>query len=216
MLTRAVFPRRSLSLYRFHRLSVIPRRPLRVARAYYATEKEHSQSSKTPTRRENIYTLPNLLTTSRIIACPVLGWSIIQGNFPLATGLLIYAGISDLVRLSSLRGLLGTDLSSQLDGYIARRYNSGTVIGSILDPAADKALMTTLVVSLAYKGMLPCEFTSFNARTTHSCILHHLSTTCCCCPWAGRPPEYFSILLPMDIVAPTGMQITRIIPWILA
>ena len=30
-----------------------------------------------------------------------------------------------------------------------------TVLGTILDPAADKALMTTLTVSLAYKSMLP-------------------------------------------------------------
>ena len=30
-----------------------------------------------------------------------------------------------------------------------------SVLGSILDPAADKALMTTLTVTLAVKGMLP-------------------------------------------------------------
>ncbi|PVG04663.1 hypothetical protein CPB86DRAFT_692717 [Serendipita vermifera] len=90
------------------------------------------------TRRENIYTIPNLLTTSRILSCPILGWAIVQGNFPLATGLLAYAGFSDL-----------------LDGYIARKYKSGTVLGSILDPAADKTLMTTLVISLAYQNMLP-------------------------------------------------------------
>lgn len=58
--------------------------------------------------------------------------------------------------------LTRTDIGSQLDGYIARKYDSGTVIGSILDPAADKTLMTTLVVSLAYKGMLPRGFGSFS------------------------------------------------------
>lgn len=31
----------------------------------------------------------------------------------------------------------------------------GSVLGTILDPAADKALMTTLTVALAWKGMLP-------------------------------------------------------------
>lgn len=31
----------------------------------------------------------------------------------------------------------------------------GTVLGSILDPAADKLLMTTMVVTLAMKDMLP-------------------------------------------------------------
>lgn len=31
----------------------------------------------------------------------------------------------------------------------------GTVFGSILDPAADKALMTTLTIALAVRGLLP-------------------------------------------------------------
>lgn len=43
----------------------------------------------------------------------------------------------------------------QLDGWIARRFNMRSVFGTILDPAADKTLMTTLVVTLAYKGLLP-------------------------------------------------------------
>ena len=54
--------------------------------------------SERPTLRENIYTIPNLLTVSRIFACPAIGWSIFNDNFYLATGLLVYAGLSDLVR----------------------------------------------------------------------------------------------------------------------
>ncbi|KAF9240598.1 CDP-alcohol phosphatidyltransferase-domain-containing protein, partial [Melanogaster broomeanus] len=91
-----------------------------------------------PTIRENIYTIPNLLTVSRILACPILGWSILEGDFYLATGLLVYAGLSDSV-----------------DGFLARRFGMSSVLGTILDPAADKALMTTLTVTLAIKGMLP-------------------------------------------------------------
>ncbi|KAI6130164.1 hypothetical protein EV401DRAFT_2054329 [Pisolithus croceorrhizus] len=75
---------------------------------------------------------------SRILACPVLGWSILQDNFYLATGLLVYAGLSDLV-----------------DGFLARRFNMRSVLGTILDPAADKTLMTTLTVTLTMKGLLP-------------------------------------------------------------
>ncbi|KIJ07063.1 hypothetical protein PAXINDRAFT_19732 [Paxillus involutus ATCC 200175] len=90
------------------------------------------------TIRENIYTIPNFLTVSRILACPVLGWSILNDNFYLATGLLVYAGLSD-----------------SLDGFLARRFNMQSVLGTILDPAADKTLMTTLTVTLAMKGMLP-------------------------------------------------------------
>ena len=47
--------------------------------------------------------------------------------------------------------------STQLDGWIARRFNMRSVFGTILDPAADKTLMTTLVVTLAIKGLLPGE-----------------------------------------------------------
>lgn len=49
------------------------------------------------TIRENIYTLPNFLTLTRILACPVLGWSIITGDFYLASGLVVYAGLTDYV-----------------------------------------------------------------------------------------------------------------------
>ena len=34
----------------------------------------------------------------------------------------------------------------------------GSVMGSILDPAADKLLVTTLTVTLAINGSLPREF----------------------------------------------------------
>ncbi|KAI6164553.1 CDP-alcohol phosphatidyltransferase-domain-containing protein [Pisolithus thermaeus] len=95
-------------------------------------------SHENVTLREDIYTVPNLLTMSRILACPVLGWSILQDNFYLATGLLVYAGLSDLV-----------------DGFLARRFNMRSVLGTILDPAADKTLMTTLTVTLTMKGLLP-------------------------------------------------------------
>lgn len=42
-----------------------------------------------------------------------------------------------------------------LDGYIARRWNKRTVVGTVIDPMADKMLMTVLTVSLAAKGALP-------------------------------------------------------------
>ncbi|EPT03049.1 hypothetical protein FOMPIDRAFT_1022636 [Fomitopsis schrenkii] len=102
-------------------------------------QKEPVQNTKPlATLRENIYTIPNLLTVSRIIACPVLGWAIVHDNFEFATALLVYAGLTDTV-----------------DGYIARRFKMTSVLGTILDPAADKTLMTTLTLTLAYKGMIP-------------------------------------------------------------
>ncbi|KAJ3752803.1 CDP-alcohol phosphatidyltransferase-domain-containing protein [Lentinula raphanica] len=108
--------------------------PLLPPRSNYSTEPPRRKLAL----RENIYTLPNLLTTSRILACPAIGWSILQGQFDLATSLLVYAGLTDLA-----------------DGWIARRFKMNSVLGTILDPAADKALMTTLTVTLSMKGMLP-------------------------------------------------------------
>ncbi|EIW75086.1 hypothetical protein CONPUDRAFT_132023 [Coniophora puteana RWD-64-598 SS2] len=117
------------------RLSTTP-----ISRDTEKKRNEGTQEDAPPavTVHENIYTIPNLLTVSRILACPVLGWSIVDGNFHLATGLLAYAGLSDLV-----------------DGYLARRFNMRSVLGTILDPAADKTLMTTLTITLAMKGLLP-------------------------------------------------------------
>ncbi|SPN98312.1 related to cardiolipin synthase [Cephalotrichum gorgonifer] len=92
----------------------------------------------TPTIHENIYTIPNILTFSRIAASPFIGYFVLHDQHAWALGLLAYAGISDLV-----------------DGYIARRWNMRTVVGTIIDPMADKMLMTVLTVSLAAKGALP-------------------------------------------------------------
>lgn len=110
--------------------------------------------------RENIYTIPNALTLSRILACPFLAWSIVNGNFAVATGLLAYAGVSDWVRkrVSLPQALSSTCFCKQVDGFLARRYRMRSVLGTILDPAADKALMTTLTVTLTLKGMVPGRF----------------------------------------------------------
>ncbi|KZS92825.1 hypothetical protein SISNIDRAFT_455449, partial [Sistotremastrum niveocremeum HHB9708] len=118
------------------RYSIVPSRAFSVQRA--CRDEHPPRPSKPPALRENIYTVPNVLTVSRILACPVLGWSILEGNFALATGILAYAGITDYV-----------------DGYVARRYKMQSVLGTILDPAADKALMATLTVTLTMKGLLP-------------------------------------------------------------
>jgi cardiolipin synthase len=88
--------------------------------------------------RENIYTIPNLLTASRLVAAPFIGYCILHDYHAMALGLFAYAGITDL-----------------LDGWIARRWNLKTVVGTVIDPMADKTLMTVLTVALAMKGALP-------------------------------------------------------------
>eukprot|EP00158_Paraphelidium_tribonemae_P001131 Partr_v1_DN24009_c0_g1_i2_m34697 putative cardiolipin synthase len=90
-----------------------------------------------PAMRENIHTLPNYLTLSRIALSPFIGYFIVHHHSTLALSSFIYAGITDW-----------------LDGYLARRNNQRTALGSFLDPLADKTLMTTLTVSLSYTGAI--------------------------------------------------------------
>ena len=46
-------------------------------------------------------------------------------------------------------------LSIKLDGFLTRRYNMSSVLGTILDPAADKALVMTLTVTLTMQELIP-------------------------------------------------------------
>lgn len=97
-----------------------------------------SASSTQDVIHEDIYTIPNALTMTRLIAAPAIGYLVLHDQHAWAAGLFAYAGITDL-----------------LDGWIARRWNRKTVVGTVIDPMADKALMTILTVCLAVKGALP-------------------------------------------------------------
>jgi CDP-alcohol phosphatidyltransferase len=89
-------------------------------------------------RHENLYTIPNILTFSRLLATPGIAYLILADRPYLATGLLFYAGLTDLV-----------------DGWIARKYDLKSVVGTVIDPMADKFLMITLTGALAYTGAMP-------------------------------------------------------------
>lgn len=78
-------------------------------------------------------TLPNLLTLLRILAVPFFAISVWYGHNVEAFALFVAAGLTDL-----------------LDGFIARRFNQGSSLGAVLDPAADKLLMTTAFVLMTF------------------------------------------------------------------
>lgn len=94
--------------------------------------------------RENVLTIPNLLCVGRGLMAPYLGYVIVEQDYRLAMGLLLFAGLTDL-----------------LDGQIARRWPSQmSKMGSFLDPLADKMLMGALVISLTYVELMPIWLTS--------------------------------------------------------
>ncbi|KAI5804079.1 phosphatidyl synthase [Peziza echinospora] len=91
-----------------------------------------------PLTHEKVLNIPNILTFSRLFASPIIGYLVLHSHYPAALALLITAGLTDL-----------------LDGHIARKYNLQTVVGSVIDPMADKTLMTILTITLAAQGLLP-------------------------------------------------------------
>lgn len=87
---------------------------------------------------ENIYTIPNMLTLTRLVSAPVIGALILKHQIWLSFGLFVYSSVTDFV-----------------DGYIARRWNMRSVVGSVIDPMADKVLMVICTGCLTAIGQIP-------------------------------------------------------------
>lgn len=59
--------------------------------------KEKVKEMEEIVERENILTIPNLLCVGRGILSPYVGYVIVQGHYQMAIGLIVVAGITDLV-----------------------------------------------------------------------------------------------------------------------
>jgi cardiolipin synthase len=85
-------------------------------------------------------TLANKITVLRILLVPVF---VVQ--------LLYYADTGDhRFRLIALLAFTVATLTDALDGYVARRYQQHSELGALLDPIADKLLLTTAIIILTF------------------------------------------------------------------
>jgi cardiolipin synthase len=82
--------------------------------------------------------LPNLVTILRMLLVVPLCWLIRDGRYDGALVIAAVAGFSDAV-----------------DGFLAKHYGWQTWIGGILDPLADKLLLTAAFLWLAFAGDVP-------------------------------------------------------------
>jgi cardiolipin synthase (CMP-forming) len=82
--------------------------------------------------------LPNLITLGRLLCVPFAIWLIADEQYGAAFWVFVGAGVSDA-----------------LDGYIAKHFDRRTRLGALLDPVADKALLTGVYLSLGIVGVLP-------------------------------------------------------------
>lgn len=86
----------------------------------------------------NVVTIPNLLTFLRMALIPVFASLLFYGYSGWALLVFLIAGISDGV-----------------DGFIARRFRQESELGTILDPIADKLLMTVAFIVLTMPNIFP-------------------------------------------------------------
>jgi CDP-diacylglycerol---glycerol-3-phosphate 3-phosphatidyltransferase len=86
-------------------------------------------------------TLPDQLTVTRALSVPVVvvlfAWNF-RDHAYWATGVFIVAMATD-----------------QVDGWLARRRNQTSALGSLLDPIADKVLVIAALVMLVGEGVAP-------------------------------------------------------------
>lgn len=109
------------------------------------------------------WTLPNIITLARICLTPVIALlPFIQGYWPKVTAFVIFliAAFSDV-----------------LDGWLARRYNTVSDLGKLLDPIADKLLLFATLIPIFW-------------MTRHPTILVDYRI-----PWWGSLPVWVALLL---------------------
>ncbi|WP_417686441.1 CDP-diacylglycerol--glycerol-3-phosphate 3-phosphatidyltransferase [Roseibium sp.] len=91
-------------------------------------------------KRNVVFSLPNILTYGRIVAVPaVAGCFYFEGDTPrwVALAIFIVAAITDF-----------------FDGYLARAWQQQSALGRMLDPIADKLLVSVSLLMLAAIGTI--------------------------------------------------------------
>jgi CDP-diacylglycerol--glycerol-3-phosphate 3-phosphatidyltransferase len=95
--------------------------------------------------------LPNALTLTRIFLVPLLVAALVQHSLRIEiAGTMLVA--NDFFALTVF---LACALTDMLDGHLARRWGQETTVGTLLDPVADKLLISAALISLVETRLLP-------------------------------------------------------------
>lgn len=101
----------------------------------------------------SIVTIPNLVTFLRMALIPVFAILLFYGFCGWALFVFFFAGVSD-----------------GIDGFVARRFNQQSELGTILDPIADKLLMTTAFIIMTLPNIFQPPMRSVPFWVTASVI----------------------------------------------
>ena len=91
---------------------------------------------------DRILTAPNVITLVRLLCIPLFLW-------------LLFADHRQILAAILLAALGATDW---IDGHVARRYHQVSTLGKVLDPAADRILVGTAVISVMIYHAVPLWF----------------------------------------------------------
>jgi CDP-diacylglycerol--glycerol-3-phosphate 3-phosphatidyltransferase len=93
--------------------------------------------------------LPNLLTLLRIFFVPLLVAALLADNHASDS---LYSSFQQMIPVSTelfaLAVFIVAAVTDLLDGYLARRWGQITTVGTLLDPIADKLLISAALVAL--------------------------------------------------------------------
>lgn len=89
---------------------------------------------------DRVLTVPNALTLLRILAIPLVLFLLLEGEDVVAATVFVLAAATDF-----------------FDGRLARRRGGAgaSYLGAVLDPVADKLMLSSVAVVLAVRGLLP-------------------------------------------------------------
>lgn len=91
-------------------------------------------------KKEQVLTIPNLLSVIRLLMIPLIVWLYIGiERYGTAAAVIVVSGLTDIA-----------------DGFIARKFHMISDLGKILDPIADKLTQGIILICLAsrYKWMI--------------------------------------------------------------
>ena len=88
--------------------------------------------------RQELKSVPNMLSILRLLLVPVFLWLLIVDQFLVAFLVLMFASFTDW-----------------LDGFIARKYNQITSLGKVLDPSADRLFILATLIGLTVNEIIP-------------------------------------------------------------
>ena len=93
--------------------------------------------------------LPTLLTIFRIAAAPAIAGLVLWASQ------IVHVNVETAgqVYLAALVLFIAASLTDWLDGYLARKLDAVTPLGAAIDHAADKVLITCVLVALAYAAL---------------------------------------------------------------